>query len=33
MFPKNLRHYVSSFNSDVERTSVAGNVKFEHASK
>ncbi len=33
MFPGNLRHYVTSFNSDVERISVAGNVKFEHASK
>jgi hypothetical protein len=31
MFPANLRHYVSSFNSDVERISVAGNVKFEYA--
>jgi hypothetical protein len=31
MFPGNLRHYVTSFNSDVERISVAGNVKFDHA--
>ena len=31
MFPANLRHYVASFNSDVERISVAGNIKFEHA--
>ena len=31
MFPGNLRHYVSSFKSNVERISVAGNAKFEHA--
>ena len=33
MFPANLRHYVSSFKSNVERISVAGNIKFENATK
>ena len=33
MFPGNLRHYVTSFDSDVERISVAGNIKFQHATK
>jgi hypothetical protein len=28
MFPSNLRHYVSHFNSKVTRTSVSGNVTF-----
>lgn len=33
MFPANLRHYVTSFESNVERISVAGNIKFEYATK
>jgi hypothetical protein len=30
MFPASLRHYVMHFNSDVNRTSVSGNVTLEY---
>ena len=33
MFPSNLKHHASHFNSKVTRTSVSGNIKFTHTKE